>query len=49
MNGKKNGFGKYSYASGDKFEGEYINDKKHGVGLYTFKSGASYSGTYANG
>lgn len=36
-NGKKSGFGKIIYASGDIFEGDFKDDKKNGAGkmIYT--------------
>lgn len=44
-NGNKHGQGKYSWASGDSFEGSYVDDKKT-YGKFVFKSGTSYTGDF---
>merc|ERR1711998_604068 len=41
--GKRNGYGKYTYASGDVYVGEYKDGKFHGKCTFTFNSG-SYNG-----
>ncbi len=32
VEGKRTGFGKCFYTSGDYYEGQIVNDKKHGAG-----------------
>ena len=36
-NGTRMGQGTYVYASGTRYEGEYLDDLKHGQGKQTFK------------
>ena len=43
-----NGRGKMVYASGDTYEGDFVNDKKEGKGTYTYKNGDYYTGEYKN-
>jgi len=43
------GRGKYAWADGRKYEGEYLNDKKHGFGVYTWPDGRMYQGFWENG
>ena len=42
--GKRNGQGKFTWASGDIYEGEYRDDRKHGQGTFTSRRGWSYTG-----
>ena len=44
----KNGQGTYTWASGNKYVGEYMNDMKHGQGTFTGASGNKYVGEYMN-
>ncbi|KAM8764578.1 radial spoke head 10 homolog B [Rhynchonycteris naso] len=48
VNGRRQGYGKYYYASGATYEGEWVDNKKHGMGRYTFKSGRVYTGPFSN-
>ncbi len=41
-----NGKGKLIYASGDIFEGEWLNDKADGKGIYYHINGAKYEGEW---
>ena len=41
-----NCFGTYTWASGDKYVGEFKDNKKHGKGTYTFVDGRKYVGEY---
>ena len=48
-NGKMNGYGKYTYADGKIYEGEYINGIKHGRGKLIYPTNKIYEGTFING
>lgn len=37
QNGKKDGFGTYTYPNGDVYQGYWLNDKRAGEGKYFFK------------
>ena len=39
QNGKRNGQGKYTFASGAFYEGEWKNHKQHGRGRYVSSKG----------
>ena len=43
------GFGKYTYLDGEKYEGDWRNGKYHGQGTYTWKDGQKYEGEWDNG
>jgi hypothetical protein len=43
---RDNCFGTYTFASGDKYVGEWQDNKQHGQGTYTFASGAKYVGEW---
>jgi hypothetical protein len=45
----KNGQGIYTYANGDKYEGEFKDGLKHGKGAYIFSTGDKYVGEYKYG
>ena len=47
--GKKNGFGKYFYSSGDIYEGNWTNDKQDGSGKLSLKDGAEVEGKWKEG
>ncbi len=40
----KEGHGTYYWNSGDKYEGNWVNDKQEGFGTYYYKSGDKYVG-----
>ena len=48
QNGKRNGQGKYTFASGAFYEGEWKNHKQHGHGRYVSSKGWSYEGDWVN-
>ena len=41
---KFHGQGKFTYANGRVFKGEYYEDKRHGQGLMTYPDGRSLQG-----
>ena len=41
-----NGQGSLTYANGDKYVGEWVNDRWHGQGTYTFPDGENYIGEW---
>ena len=41
-----NCFGTYTYASGNKYVGEWKDDKMHGQGTYTYANGDQYVGAF---
>ena len=48
--GRRHGFGTYTYASGNKYAGQYKQDKQEGEGTFMYAdSGAIYEGQWANG
>ena len=48
VNGWKNGYGKYTLANGNFYEGEFQDNKKHGYGKYAWANGDVYDGEYQN-
>ena len=45
-NGLRNGKGKYTYANGDVYVGEYRNGRKNGKGIYEWVNGNVYDGDW---
>ena len=43
-----NGRGRYEWADGRSYEGDWMDGKKHGKGVYTWKDGKRYEGEYQN-
>jgi len=43
------GFGKYTYLDGEKYEGEWKNGKRNGQGTFTYPDGSKYIGEWRNG
>ena len=44
-----NGFGKYIFSDGKKYEGEYLNDIREGKGKFILTDGKSYEGNFVGG
>ena len=44
VHGERNGFGKYIYKNGDRFEGEWKNNKMEGKGTCFYADGGLYNG-----
>ena len=44
-----NGYGTYTYANGEKYVGEFIDDRQNGQGTYTHPNGEKYVGKYKDG
>ena len=47
--GKKHGFGTYTFHEGSKYEGEYKDGEYHGQGTFTFTDGSKYEGEWKDG
>ena len=47
--GKREGFGKYYYSTGDYYEGEFKNNHKDGKGKYVYFNKDVYIGEYKDG
>jgi len=47
-NGKRHGYGVFTYADGSKYEGQWMNNWKHGDGRYTYADGTVYQGPFEN-
>lgn len=44
------GFGTMTYASGEKYQGQWVEDRKEGTGTYAWRQGQYlYSGQWKNG
>ena len=43
---KKHGLGKYEWANGQTYEGEWYENKIHGFGVYKWPDGRSYRGEW---
>ncbi len=41
----RNGYGSYTYANGDVYKGDWMDNLRHGSGWYTYKEGY-YSGEW---
>jgi hypothetical protein len=48
-NGKRKGFGTYTWEEGQSYEGFWENDLRHGKGKVTFANGESFFGKWTNG
>ena len=46
---RDNCFGTYTFASGDKYVGEYRDGERNGQGTYTYADGKKDAGSYKNG
>ena len=44
-----NGFGTYTFADGNKYEGEWQESVQHGQGTFTWSNGAKYEGEWKEG
>jgi hypothetical protein len=44
-----NGKGIYSYANGDKYDGDYKDDKRNGKGIVTYANGNKEEQVWKNG
>jgi hypothetical protein len=47
--GRKQGKGTYTWASGNKYEGNYIDDEMNGFGTYYSTEGWKFEGNFKNG
>ena len=46
MDDKRSGKGKMTYANGDVYEGDFMNNKFHGKGKFTYENGVVYEGDF---
>ena len=46
--GLKEGYGKYIFVHGERYEGGWLNNKFDGDGTYFYKDGALYIGQWKN-
>ena len=46
---QKHGFGSHQSASGDSYEGQFVNGQLSGLGTYINKKGEKYVGQFADG
>ena len=44
--GKRDGFGTYTWANGDEYGGQFKDNKRDGVGVYTWANGNKYGGIW---
>lgn len=49
VNGKFEGFGKYDFADGSVYVGEFKNNLRNGLGTFKFCDGRTYKGYWLNG
>ena len=49
IRGKMNGLGRYTYANGQIYEGNYVNGVKEGKGKLTYPNGFVYDGDFIGG
>jgi hypothetical protein len=47
-NGKKEGFGKYTWADGSTYEGDWVDNRINGRGVYLWKDGRRFYGEWIN-
>ena len=43
------GYGPYTWADGNKYEGDFVNGIRTGKGIYTWPNGYKYEGDFING
>ena len=48
VEGRFNGKGKYTWANGSYYDGDWVNNKKQGSGKYKFNDGSLFSGNWIN-
>ena len=45
----KNGKGTYTWANGNSYTGDFVNDERTGQGTFTWANGDRYEGGFVNG
>ncbi len=46
VNGKRHGYGIYTWNNGDVYEGDWVDDKRHGHGKQSYHNGYTYIGEW---
>ena len=46
VNGKRHGYGIYTWNNGDIYEGDWVDDKRHGHGKQSYHNGRTYTGEW---
>ena len=46
--GKKHGHGKFNWADGSTYDGEFLNNNIHGQGVYEWADGRKFEGAWKN-
>jgi hypothetical protein len=49
VNGKREGYGEYTWANGSNYKGEWKNNLQHGKGVFTDKNGVITESVFENG
>jgi Ca2+-binding EF-hand superfamily protein len=49
LDGRRHGHGKYAYAAGGYYEGDFVHDAMHGTGVMVDKLGGRYDGLFEDG
>ena len=45
----RDGYGTYTWANGEKYEGQFASNVMSGKGVYTWPGGRTYEGYFENG